>query len=331
MSSTPIPIFLDTSSIREAGFHDPDFQKLLQHSKSNKVRLFVSHIVWQELRTQFLQSSWSEVLKLQRQFEKVQRQQSSSLILQGLRSPAIDLWDESEVRDRSHLAMEEFARNNRITIVPISADHAGRAWDRYFEADPPFNPEVTDREKRRKDIPDSWILESAIDVQRDHPDLIAVCKDGNLNVALKKVLAIRVFPTVAEVIEHLEGEMQPVKIHRGVKTLDQALAQHEDATGQTDGALADILSEVESQFRNVATKVIGFVSYLGSPTKDELYSLLERSGIQLAIGKNVAERLALAGIIQDTGHHFIPRDKQACAQAETAVEPEIIRLVMNKE
>ena len=172
MPSTPIPVFWDTSSIREAGFHDTDCQKLLKYSKSNVVKLFVSHIAWEELRTQFLQSACSEVLKLQRQFDTVRRRQPASLILQGLRSPGMDLWGEPEIEARSHESMAEFARDNRITVVPIGANHAARAWRRYFEASLPFNREVTDREKRRKDIPDSWILEAAIDVKRDHPSLI---------------------------------------------------------------------------------------------------------------------------------------------------------------
>lgn len=331
MPSTAIPIFWDTSAIREAGFHDPDCQKLLKYSKSNAVRLFVSHIAWQELRTQFLQSASSEVLKLRRQFDAVQRRQPSSLILQGLRSPVIDLWDEPEIQARSHAAMDEFARDNHITIVPMSADHADRAWHRYFEANPPFNPEVMDREKRRKDIPDSWILEAAIDVKRDHSGLIAVCNDGNLAVALEKVLAIRVFPTVAEVIEHLDGAMQPVRTIKSVKTQDSAYVPPAEAVVQADGALAAVFTEAESQFRNVATKVIGLVSYLGSPTKVQLYALLERSGIPLAIGKNVAERLALTETIQDTGHHYIPGNKQAGAQATAAVEPEIIRLLTGED
>ena len=330
--STPIPIFLDTSAIREAGFRHPDCQKLLKYAKSNNVKLFISHIAWQELRTQFLQSAWSEVLKLRRQFEAVQRQQASSLILQGLRSPVIDLWDEPEIQARSHAAMDEFARDNRINIVAMNADHADRAWQRYFEASPPFNPEVTDREKRRKDIPDSWILEAAIDVKRDHSSLIAVCKDGNLAGALENVLEIRVFRTVAEVIEHLDGAVQqPVKAIKSVKTLDVASVSSVEAAVQPDGALAEVFTEAESQFRDVATKVIGLVSYLSTPTKDQLYALLERSGIPLAIGKNVAERLALAAIIQDTGHHYIPGNKEAGAEATAAVEPEIIRLVTGED
>lgn len=331
MPSTPIPIFLDTSAIRAAGFHDPDWQKLLNYSKSSEVRLFISHIVWQELRTQFLQTALSDVMTLRRQFNDVRRRHSSHLILQGLRPPVIDLWDESEIQARSHMAMAEYARDNRITIVPIGADHADRAWDRYFEVNPPFNPEVTDRDIRRKDIPDSWILEAAIDVQRDHPGLLAVCKDGNLAGALERVLAIRVFGTVAKVIEHLDSAMQPVRTTKTVKTRDSAYVPPVEASVQADGALAAVFTEAESQFRDVATKVIGLVSYLGSPTKDQLYALLERSGIPLAIGKNVAERLALTETIQDTGHHYIPGNKQAGAQATAAVEPEIIRLVTGED
>lgn len=331
MPSTPIPIFLETSSIREAGFHDPDYQKLLKYSKSNVVRLFVSYISWEELRTQFLQSACSEVLKLQRQFDTVKRRQPASLILQGLRSPGMDIWDESEIEARSHESMAEFARDNRITVVPIGADHADRAWSRYFEASLPFNREVTDREMRRKDIPDSWILEAAIDVKRDHPDLIAVCHDGNLKGALGEILNIRVFGTVEEVVEHIEGTVQPLNTVKSVKTQDAAYVPPEEGRVQAEGALATALGEAETQFRTVGTKIIGLVSHLGTPTKDQLCAILEGSGIPIAVTKSVAEQLALGKTIVDTGHHYIPGNKEAGIQAKAAVEAEIIRLVTGND
>jgi predicted nucleic acid-binding protein len=88
MPSTPIPVFLDTSAIRKAGFRHPDFQKLLEHSKSNTVRLFVSYIAWEELRTQLLETACTEVIQVRQNFEALRRGQPESFILQGLRSPA---------------------------------------------------------------------------------------------------------------------------------------------------------------------------------------------------------------------------------------------------
>ena len=45
----------------------------------------------------------------------------------------------------------------------------------------------------------------------------------------------------------------------------------------------------------------------------------------------MAQQLALARVIQDTGHHYIPGNKEAGSQAMAAVEPEIIRLVTSED
>jgi len=327
MLSTPIPVFLDTSAIRKAGFRHPDFQKLLEYSKSNIVRVFVSYIAWEELRTQLLETACAEVIQVRQNFEALRRGQPESFILQGLRSPVMELWDRAEIEARSQEAMEEFARDNRITVVTIGADHAERAWRRYFDVSLPFRPEVTKRENRRKDIPDSWILEAAIDVKRDHASLIAACNDANFGAALGKVLGISVYGTIEELVEFIDGAIQPPKPVKRVAIRDSAYVPSDEKAVQVDRALAAVFTEAESQLRTVGTKVIGLVSYLGSPTKDQLYALLERSGVPAAIGRNVAEQLALAKVIQDTGHHYIPGNKEAGSEAMAAVEPEIIRLV----
>jgi hypothetical protein len=44
-------LFVDTSSLRHAGFRNPNFQKLLLRSKAESVRIVVSEIAWEEWRT----------------------------------------------------------------------------------------------------------------------------------------------------------------------------------------------------------------------------------------------------------------------------------------
>lgn len=326
MPTSPTPIFLDTSYMCKVGFRHPDFQKLVAYSKTDMLRLFVSKIAWEERRTQLLQTACSQVLTLRRDFDKLQRDRSENFILQGLSSPVMNLWDKTELDARSHEAMAAFAKDNHITIVPIGPDHADRAWSRYFENSLPFNPDVPDREKRRKDIPDSWILEAAIDVKREHSSLIALCDDKRFADALIQVLGIPVFNSAQDALDLIDGTMQPPRVIKSVKTHDAAYVPPKEEQKQADSGLAAALAAAESQFRTVGTKIIGLVSHLETPTKDQLFSILEKSGIPVAVTKSVAEQLALGKTIVDTGHHYIPGDKIAGAQAKYAVEPEIIRL-----
>lgn len=331
MSSGPTPVFLDTSYIRKVGFRNPDFQKLIANSKSNLLRLFVSHVAWEERRTQYLEKATSQVLTLGREFEKLQQGRSDNFILQGLPPPVMNLWNKTELDARSHEVMAAFARDNHITIVPLGGDHAERAWRRYFETSPPFNPDVPKREDRRKDIPDSWILEAAIDVKREHSSLIALCDDKRFADALVQVLGIPVFNTAQDALDHIDGAAQPPRVIKSVKTRDAAYAPPKERQVHPDGELAAALTVAETQFRTVGTKVIGLVSHLGTPTKDQLYAILEQSGIPIAVTKSVAEQLALGKTIVDTGHHYIPGNKEAGAQAKAAVEAEIIRLATSDD
>ncbi len=288
MPPSPTPVFLDTSYIRKVGFRSPDFQKLVAYSKSNLLRLFVSHVAWEERRTQYLEKATSQVLTLGREFEKLQQGRSDNFILQGLPPPVMNLWNKTELDARSHEVMAAFARDNHITIVPLGGDHAERAWRRYFETSPPFNPDVPKREDRRKDIPDSWILEAAIDVKREHSSLIALCDDKRFADALVQVLGIPVFTTAQDALDHIDGATQPPRVIESVKTRDAAYVPPKEGQMHVDGALAAALSAAETQLRNVGTKVIGLVSHLGTPTKDQLYAILEQSGIPVAETKSVA-------------------------------------------
>lgn len=239
----------------------------------------------------------------------------------------MSLWEKDEIESRSLEVMTAFAKDNHITIVPIAADHADRAWRRYFETSLPFNPDVPDREDRRRDIPDSWILEAAIDVKREHSSLIALCDDKRFAAALTEVLTIPVFNSAQDVLDHIDGNAHPATIVQSVKTRDAAYVPSKEGQVPTDGALAAALTDAESQFRSVGTKVIGLISHLGSPTKDQLYAILGRSGIPIAVSKNVAEQLVLGKIIVDTGRHYISGNKEAGTEAKAAVEAEIIQLV----
>lgn len=328
MEASPIKtlcVFLDTSYLRDVGFANPDFRKLLEHSKKGKLKVFVSHIAWEEFRTQLLENANANVRKVQKEFDALKAILPSNFILSGLAVPALTLWNKAEIVAKSHDAMATFAKENKIEIVPLAPDHGLRAWERYFDVGVPFNPDEK-RENRRKDIPDAWILEAAIDVNAKHPGLFALCPDGRLSDALKAV-GVRVFRETQGVLDEIETALAP-----------QPVVQVQDAKGivapldiavevSVDPALAAALSMAQEQFKDIDGKVLGYVAYLDSPTKDQLLQLLARSGTVVDVARNVAERLAIAGLITDTGNHYLLANREAGNPAAKLVEAEIIKLL----
>jgi hypothetical protein len=101
----------------------------------------------------------------------------------------------------------------------------------------------------------------------------------------------------------------------------------DEAVPVTHSHVAAALSQALDPFRDHERRVLGYVAYLGDPSKEQLFGTLSLSGIPTPIVRNVAERLALSGVIQDTGHHFLVRHKHVAQAAAALVEDEIISLL----
>jgi hypothetical protein len=85
------------------------------------------------------------------------------------------------------------------------------------------------------------------------------------------------------------------------------------------------VSRLESE--GLDAKLLGFVSYLGDPSKIQLFGLLAKSGVKEDLAKNIADKLVIADVIVDTGNHYLVKDKEAGDAAATLVESEIIKLL----
>lgn len=92
------------------------------------------------------------------------------------------------------------------------------------------------------------------------------------------------------------------------------------------GDYFDIVGPARDFFRPLEQRALGFVSYLGRAGKQEAIGLLVRSGAAVDATRNVLERLALAGMIRDTGNNYLRVDGVYSQRAAELVEEEMIRL-----
>lgn len=88
----------------------------------------------------------------------------------------------------------------------------------------------------------------------------------------------------------------------------------------------DTIAPAKDFFRSLEEKALGFVSYLGRTGKQEVISLLVQSGAAGDAARNVLERLALAGMIRDTGNNYLSVDSVHAKRAAELVEEEMIDL-----
>ncbi len=74
-------------------------------------------------------------------------------------------------------------------------------------------------------------------------------------------------------------------------------------------------------------RVLGYIAYFGDANKLQLFDALAHSGLPPARAQNIAERLALVGLVQDTGHHYLVPDRELARTAASLVEADIITLL----
>jgi hypothetical protein len=315
----PIPshVLVDTNALW--GMWHPDFQKIVQLSREGKFKLVVPHIVWEERRTQLLDKELEAVKALQNAYDKVQRRNQASMLGQ-LILPPLPLWSMEQMIDVSKAHMDELAQGNNIEVIPLDPGHATRAWDRYFDVEIPFKREEP-RENRRKDIPDSWIFEAAIDLYHQQNGLVVLCGDEKLQGCFESI-SVPVFKKPEDLVRFLDAEEKGYQAPDVLKESDQP-----SGTRLETAELDALLDSAQSTILNADRTILGIVGYLRTVPKGELESMLTVLGIAAPISRNAAERLVLSGLIQDTGHAYIPKNRQACELAAEEVEPLMIKLV----
>ena len=316
----PIPshVLVDTNALWK--IRHPDFQKIVQLSRKRRFKLVVPHIVWEERRTQLLDDEMETVKSLQTAYDKVHRRNPESMFGR-LMLPPLPLWGMEQMIEASKAHMVELARLNNIEVIPLDPSHATRAWARYFDVELPFKRQEI-RENRRRDIPDSWIFEAAIDLYHQEDNLVALCGDAKLQHCFHSI-SVPVFKAAVDLVQFLEAE-----IHRqGQPAAIEAEKNVPDAP--MDGSiLAALMESVQTTSRNAERTILGVVGYLGIVPKVDLESMMTSIGMEKSIVRNAAERLALNGLIQDTGNTYIPKSRQACDLAAAEVEPLMIGLVV---
>jgi hypothetical protein len=124
-------------------------------------------------------------------------------------------------------------------------------------------------------------------------------------------------PHVVEVLEDIIRVQDTVSVSM----------QDKASAGLPKNELEVVLAAAREQFKLLERKILGFVGYLGTPTKDQLFALLSKSGVPVETSKNVTERLVIAGILTDTGNHYISSNRSVSDLAAATVETEIIRLL----
>lgn len=289
-------LVIDTSMLRRLPFQHADFTRLLMQSQRGSLKIYIPQIAVEEERTAQVAKHAEAVENMKLGFAKLKRGMLGMLV-DGLPEPHLELWDVDEVERNSRATFDQFMATNKIEVIAISIEHAAKAWARYFNVDPPFNPNEA-REERRKDIPDSWILEAGIEIKPKKGQHCALVGDNKLAKAFE-IEGFKVYGDVATLLNDIEkatavAPLRPPVVEEAPVPLDQLRSP---------------------AFKDMDVIVLGLIEALNTPTKDALFSVLQQAGFDRAIAEHEAHTLVLSGRLNDTGTHLIPTSRALAKQA----------------
>ncbi len=92
------------------------------------------------------------------------------------------------------------------------------------------------------------------------------------------------------------------------------------------GELEALLTARTRHLSLLDIKALGFVGFLESTGKQQAIGLLIQSGATADAARNALERLALAGLIRDTGHNYLAVKGEMLEKAVQQAEAEMIEL-----
>jgi hypothetical protein len=87
------------------------------------------------------------------------------------------------------------------------------------------------------------------------------------------------------------------------------------------------LDEAQQLIQDQEKRVLGYIAYFGDASKSQLFEALAQTGLTVERAQNIAERLSLVGLVQDTGHHYLVPDRELAQAAAGLVEADIIGLL----
>lgn len=291
-------IILDTSFMRATPFGHPKFGQLLWRVQQGVAKVYVPFIALEERRTQLLADYDGVMMEIQTNISRLKNGQLG-MMLGGLEDVAFSAPSRSDVDRNSTKVLQQYLAGNKIEVVHYTFEHATNTWTRYFGVHPPFNV-LEKRENRRKDIPDAWILEAALDVKKRQGRHCVLLRDGKLEGALKGE-GFEVFDV--DDVDRLDALIEAATTVVPMRTAAAAPAVALDRLRSRD-------------FDNVDRIVLGLNEAWGTPDKETLFSRLDSLGIRRAIAEHEAKTLELSGVLTDTGSHLIPTNRETARQAE---------------
>jgi len=317
-------VIVDTSVLNQAQFGSARFSKLLRRVRQGVVKLYIPEVVLEERRTQLLYDYNSNADLARGALLKMSRS-PLSMLLEGIPIPGpIDLPSRDDVDRNSRAVFLKYLADNKVEVLPFTAEHAARALDRYMHGKPPFKP-AEKREPERKHIPDSWIFEAALEVKARPGRHCVLVKDDRFQWALQDA-GFEVFGEIDPLDQVIEASTAVVPIRASGPA---AVPEAEDAAAAPIAPQSALEKLRADAFKDMDVIVLGMNEALKNPDKEVFFASLERLEVDRAKSELMASTLVASGVLIEIGNRLIPTDVPLAHRmaAEPVVRALLLRMI----
>jgi len=319
-------VFLETNFFVSYKPISQEHRDFLKYSQDEKIALCTSYICLREWRHQVVGGLKGYRDRVQQLYSDKKRDNILANELLDKHSPYY-LSDE-EIEKASVDIIEKFLKDNKIRIYNPTEDHIERTFDAYFKGDPPYTKQI-----ERQDIPDSWIFEAAKDARFDdenkkYGNKFSIGNDKGLNDHLE---GLGLKPTTKhDLLEQLKREED--KLAAGIKETKERPVKTLVVPTEVkiDSGLEGVLSSANTpEIREIYIRLLGYTHWLSGPAKQDLFSIIEGKGFSLQLIEASATILSQDSLelLEDTGNHLLPKNKDVCEEAASLIMEEILEIL----
>lgn len=178
-----ISVMIDTNALRGAGWRAASLGRLFTLSSAGDIDLYMSHVVVEELRTQWLAQYEAQVSATL----KAVRVAANDPLLQdrlktawdGVRAAIEPLKD---AKAASQASLEAYLAQRKVQVVEVDLEEYQEMLEMYFDGTPPFSGV-----KSRDDIPDALIYLNTRRIAASVEQLFVVGADKRLAAAIDDI------------------------------------------------------------------------------------------------------------------------------------------------
>ena len=235
-----IHVILDTNIYRKnPDRKNPNFKTLEKLAKANSIRLHIPYVVLREFQTQQKEIYLKAHSRVISGLSTLSKKQLNTDILDKLEILKDLLEDELEnTLSNTENQITNWANNIGANLYPLCLEQANAALEAYFQGTPPLKSIKT-----RKDIPDSFIVQSIFQLNKENNDIHVVSGDNKIKDTFLNKGGITTYDSLSDFIKAdlIQAKLKDIDFIS--QPIEETIRQHEEKYREITNFISDNIGE----------------------------------------------------------------------------------------